>query len=248
MPYTTPAEIRRRKTGQEPNERPALVRDEATVVDYEHDFAFLPLFKALFGLIILNFAVSLLVTGTPLWGESTKWTNQRYLAHVSRTIFRPLPEFSDAELALYDGEAIHEAAVANSPYKILIALNGTVFDVSGSPETYGPGGPYHGFAGRDAARAFVTGCFSNPAEYTHDMRGLDPTLAQETVTGWTRFFDTNHKYWRVGTVVHEPLELDEDINPPPEPCSNGRGQKPGFRDEYILRKKKKMVIKNKLFE
>lgn len=33
------------------------------------------------------------------------------------------------------------------------------------------GGSYNHFAGRDASRAFVTGCFSSGL--THDVRGLD---------------------------------------------------------------------------
>ena len=36
---------------------------------------------------------------------------------------------------------------------------------------YGPGGSYHFFAGRDAARAFVTGCFQE--DQTPDLRGVE---------------------------------------------------------------------------
>src|SRR5205814_8845195 len=36
---------------------------------------------------------------------------------------------------------------------------------------YGPGGGYGFFSGKDAARAFVTGCFKE--DLTHDIRGLD---------------------------------------------------------------------------
>lgn len=37
--------------------------------------------------------------------------------------------------------------------------------------SYGPGGSYHFFAGRDAARAFVTGCFDE--DLTPDLRGVE---------------------------------------------------------------------------
>lgn len=52
-----------------------------------------------------------------------------------------------------------------------MAVNGTVFDVSANKLTYGPGGSYHFFAGRDATRAYVTGCFLD--DLTPDLRGVE---------------------------------------------------------------------------
>jgi predicted heme/steroid binding protein len=70
---------------------------------------------------------------------------------------------TDTELAQYDG---------TDPTKpIYLALNGTIYDVSSNPDTYGPGGSYHFFAGRDAARAFLTGCFQE--DQTPDLRGVE---------------------------------------------------------------------------
>ena len=54
---------------------------------------------------------------------------------------------------------------------IYLALNGSIYDVSAGQKTYGPGGSYHFFAGRDAARAFITGCFQE--DLTSDLRGVE---------------------------------------------------------------------------
>jgi predicted heme/steroid binding protein len=70
---------------------------------------------------------------------------------------------TDAELAQYDGK--------NPEKPIYVAINGSVFDVSANPHMYGPGGGYAFFAGRDAARAFVSGCFQD--DLTWDLRGLE---------------------------------------------------------------------------
>lgn len=43
--------------------------------------------------------------------------------------------------------------------------------MSANPYTYGPGGAYSFFAGRDATRAFVTGCFKE--DLTSDLRGVE---------------------------------------------------------------------------
>lgn len=51
-----------------------------------------------------------------------------------------------------------------------LAIKGDVFDVSAKRYIYGPGGSYSFFAGRDASRAYVTGCFKE--HLTHDVRGL----------------------------------------------------------------------------
>jgi len=55
---------------------------------------------------------------------------------------------------------------------VLLKFSGDVYEVSANRRIYGPGGSYGFFTGRDAARAFVTGCFKE--DLTHDIRGLDP--------------------------------------------------------------------------
>ena len=72
---------------------------------------------------------------------------------------------TDVELIAYDGTD------PNKP--IYVALNGTIYDVTAGSRVYGPGGSYHVFAGKDSARAFVTGCFAE--DTTADLRGAEWT-------------------------------------------------------------------------
>ena len=51
-----------------------------------------------------------------------------------------------------------------------LSILGKVYDVTAGRWVYGPRGTYHFFAGRDASRAYVTGCFET--HLTHDVRGL----------------------------------------------------------------------------
>jgi dihydrofolate reductase len=66
------------------------------------------------------------------------------------------------ELALYDG---------SDPKKnIYLAIKGEVFDVTAGRPYYSKGGGYGFFSGKDASRAYTTGCFQT--HLTHDLRGL----------------------------------------------------------------------------
>ena len=93
-----------------------------------------------------------------------------------------------AALQDWDTIAYHLAWGRWLPFKI----DGDVYDVSSNRRVYGPGGSYHIMyvfsydlvfpsliascslmhcrAGKDAARAYGTGCFQ--AHQTHDLRGL----------------------------------------------------------------------------
>lgn len=54
---------------------------------------------------------------------------------------------------------------------LYLVVNGTIYDVSVARHMYGPGAGYNVFVGRDASRAFVTGCFAE--ENSGDMRGVE---------------------------------------------------------------------------
>lgn len=136
-----------------------------------------------------------------------------------------------AELATYDG---------SDPTKpIYLAINGTIYDVSANKRIYGPGGSYNIFAGVDAARGYVTGCFAE--DRTADLRGVeemhipvdDPEVdkhfstaelaelkeqelaaAREKVhdqlSHWVNFFARNVKYPKIGTVKQEKDWLEKE--------------------------------------
>lgn len=80
-----------------------------------------------------------------------------------------------------------------------MAVNGTIYDVSASPQTYGPGGSYHFFAGRDATRAFVTGCFAE--DLVADLRGVE---------GMFMFVDDDDEGGQEGGGDRDDREGDEE--------------------------------------
>ncbi|KIP09845.1 hypothetical protein PHLGIDRAFT_102163 [Phlebiopsis gigantea 11061_1 CR5-6] len=137
-------------------------------------------------------------TGSYLW-EQDLTSGLRFLAYKGDQRL-----FSERMLATFSGE------VESMP--IYIAIDGDVFDVSSNRATYGPGGSYHFMAGRDAARAFATGCFAT--HQTHDIRGLsDREMAG--LEHWKKFFADSTKYRKVGRVLHEPID---PASPIPEHC------------------------------
>lgn len=68
-----------------------------------------------------------------------------------------------SQLSLYNG--------TDPSLPLLLSVNHTIFDVSSNPRTYGPGGSYSHFVGRDATRAFVSGCFQEDLD--DDISGLE---------------------------------------------------------------------------
>lgn len=87
-------------------------------------------------------------------------------------------DLTDAELRAFDG---------SDPEKPLyVAIQGRIFDVSSGRNFYGPGGHYGHFAGRDATRAWVTECWDEEDQLTHDMRGVEemfmPAYMDERLT------------------------------------------------------------------
>jgi predicted heme/steroid binding protein len=69
--------------------------------------------------------------------------------------FLPAPFLFKYLCCFLMSEFISHSSHALQP--ILLAVNGTVFDVSRGRTFYGPDGPYGIFAGRDASRALAKG-------------------------------------------------------------------------------------------
>jgi predicted heme/steroid binding protein len=146
-----------------------------------------------------------------------------------------------SQLSTYDG--------SNPDLPIYLSINGTIFDVSAGRHTYGPGGSYSVFAGRDATRAFVTGCFLE--DTTDDMRGAEliyvpvdddeevissaerKTRAererrearkkvQQEIQKWEDFYRNSKKYFEVGKLVGR----GKHDGPPPELCESAMKSRP----------------------
>jgi predicted heme/steroid binding protein len=160
--------------------------------------------------LIYNTAMMLLFASA-FWffirGEVTlKWF-PRGAKHLAKTHVKDengLLVLTPEELNLYDGTSSH--------LPIYLAINGKVFDVSKGRQFYGPEGGYSVFAGRDASRAFITGCFET--HLTHDLRGLS-VEKQESLKKWTSFFENSEKYHLVGHVLNPEIDLNAPI---PEDC------------------------------
>ncbi|XP_068154703.1 membrane-associated progesterone receptor component 1 isoform X2 [Drosophila tropicalis] len=112
-------------------------------------------------------------------------------------------DFTIQELRHYDG---------NQPdARVLLAVNGNVFDVSKGRRFYGPGGPYATFAGRDASRNLAT--FSVQANNKDDYDDLSDLSAVEmdSVREWEMQF--REKYDLVGKLLRkgeQPTNYDDD--------------------------------------
>ncbi|KAI0721975.1 cytochrome b5 [Cerioporus squamosus] len=129
--------------------------------------------------------------------------------------------FSEGLLAKYDG---------SDPEKpVYIAIDGDVYDVSSNRRTYGPGGSYHMMAGKDAARAYGTGCFQT--HLTHDLRGLTES-EMRGVEHWKKFYTDSKKYRKVGRVSHPPID---PASPWPEHCDPKKAEAAKEREQQAAR-------------
>ncbi|XP_065226961.1 neuferricin [Planococcus citri] len=90
---------------------------------------------------------------------------------------------------------------------LYLSILGKVFDVSSGQSYYGAGQMYHGFIGRDASRAFITGDFSESG-LTDDVLDL-PLQDLRHLKEWLKMYEDKYKY--KGKLIGK--YYDEEGNP-----------------------------------
>ncbi|KZV84727.1 cytochrome b5 [Exidia glandulosa HHB12029] len=100
--------------------------------------------------------------------------------------------FTLTDLAQYDG--------TDAAKPILLSIKGTVFDVSTKRDTYGPGGGYSVFAGKDGSRGLGKSSLK-PEDAVPDWSVLPPD-EKKVLDDWHAYF--KKRYNVVGRVVDLP--------------------------------------------
>jgi len=111
-------------------------------------------------------------------------------------------DFRIEELRKYDGT--HESG------RILVAVNGKVFDVTRGKRFYGPDGPYGSFAGHDASRALAMFQTDLVKDEHDDLSDLN-SMQMESVKEWEA--QLAEKYDFVGKLLapgEHPSNYSED--------------------------------------
>lgn len=107
-----------------------------------------------------------------------------------------------AELRQYDG--------TQPDGRVLIAVNGWIFDVTRGRRFYGPGGPYALFGGRDASRGLATFSVTSSDKEYDDLSDLN-SMQMESVKEWEEQF--REKYDLVGRLLkpgEEPMNYSDE--------------------------------------
>ena len=136
--------------------------------------------------------------------RTRRYGNKYALAQMVLKTEAPL----DLSKPQHDGTVTHaelEDGDGTDGAPIYVALRGRVYDVSSAgAKFYGPGKAYHHFVGRDASRAFATGCRAAEC-VSADLDGLSPSQLRE-LDRWMEMYETHDKYTFVGTLVEDPVD------------------------------------------
>ncbi|KAF8476129.1 cytochrome b5-like heme/steroid binding domain-containing protein [Kalaharituber pfeilii] len=93
-------------------------------------------------------------------------------------------------------EELAKANGATPETPIYVAIKGTVFDVSGNRSSYGPGGAYHVFAGKEASRALAKSSVK-PEDVRPEWQDLGDK-EKGVLEDWYKFF--SQRYNIIGKV------------------------------------------------
>lgn len=132
---------------------------------------------------------------------------------------KPLPKMKRRDMTVED-LLNYNGDPAKNDGRILVAVNGTVFDVTRGKHFYGPGGPYHAFAGRDASRMLATFNVSTPdGPVKYDDLSDLKSSEMEQVKEW--YLQFREKYDIVGKLLKPNEEATEySDNDEPTDVSN----------------------------
>ncbi|KAG0218219.1 cytochrome b5-like heme/steroid binding domain-containing protein [Mortierella sp. GBAus27b] len=138
------------------------------------------------------------------------WVLAGVLGYITYNYFKPAPppptprpkqpalvfkEYTPRELSEFDGRT--------QDTRILLAVQGKVFDVTRGRNFYGPEGPYGNFAGRDASRGLAKNSFDKSVLVALDgpIDKLDDLAddEKEALSDWAMHFEA--KYQVVGKLI-----------------------------------------------
>jgi membrane-associated progesterone receptor component len=105
------------------------------------------------------------------------------------------------ELASHNGNTASPLPNGYAAAPIYVAVDGQVFDMSfGGISFYGPGGPYHKFAGNDATRALAVMKIDEAGSGNHDLSDLTEKQLQ-TMKDWVKNFRERKQYPSLSTTA-----------------------------------------------
>ncbi|XP_023939182.1 membrane-associated progesterone receptor component 1 [Bicyclus anynana] len=124
-----------------------------------------------------------------------------------------------AELRQFDG--------TQADGRVLVAVNGWIFDVTRGRRFYGPGGPYAAFGGKDASRGLATFSVTSSDKEYDDLSDLN-SMEMESVKEWEAQF--REKYELVGKLLKPGEEPTNYSDEEPEETDNSTSNQDEKKD------------------